>query len=643
MRPNLRHTAFLVTLLAAAGVCLRGAQPAAPAPCPDCLKARYWQIDPLDYEKTGDASFPETELLKDWKDRLDLGIAFSGGGTRSATASLGYLRGLQRLGWLSRVKYVSAVSGGGWAAIPFVYSKQPLEDFLGVYEAPESLDVDRVKNVAVGSLGLAIAQSSLVSSSIREGTSIFLNFRARLQEAPNPLLKEIVWLTNRVRREGGRDDKTYARMLGSIFVSDSLVQKGATSTLFSWTTKTIADMMSINPGKLPQDFVVPHAMTPPGQPPATLPDRPFLIASGTMVSGRRDYDYPLLMPMEYTPMYVGVRQTFGLFGGTYVWPWAFDPLAVGQATPDPDASTTHSGLVEVKVDLPARAFTLADMAASTGAAPEIPALVFASHLDEPFKRYATIASTFFPAFHHYAIRDPNHIVLTEAIPHGDGGGIENTGVMPLLARHVHNIMVFNNTQEPCVENNSDLRVLFLPGAAPDNTSDTRGDQVFAPEKWEEVKNALVAKREQGLPQVYCASKWSVLKNARYNVRHYEDLNICFVYNAASADWHAAIAKKPAVLALITDPKKPDPKKVDPKKVDPIESCRPHDTGPYTQNFPYFATFEQNKPHLIQLTTQQVNLFSNLTAWTIANESTVNVVRRAMKDLPCPPGMTCMEK
>ena len=53
--------------------------------------------------------------------------------------------------------------------------------------------------------------------------------------------------------------------------------------------------------------------------------RPFLIAGGTI-----DFECgpasptPGLIPVEYTPLYTGVRQRFGTLGGTYVMPWAYD-------------------------------------------------------------------------------------------------------------------------------------------------------------------------------------------------------------------------------------------------------------------------------------------------------------------------------
>ncbi|HLH44394.1 MAG TPA: patatin-like phospholipase family protein [Bryobacteraceae bacterium] len=60
---------------------------------------------------TEDESTPIADLL----DRFKLfGLAFSGGGIRSATFNLGVLQGLERLGLLKFVDYLSTVSGGGY-------------------------------------------------------------------------------------------------------------------------------------------------------------------------------------------------------------------------------------------------------------------------------------------------------------------------------------------------------------------------------------------------------------------------------------------------------------------------------------------------------------------------------------------------
>src|SRR4051812_34541605 len=43
-----------------------------------------------------------------------VGLAISGGGIRSATFALGVLEGLKRSGLLSKIDYLSTVSGGGY-------------------------------------------------------------------------------------------------------------------------------------------------------------------------------------------------------------------------------------------------------------------------------------------------------------------------------------------------------------------------------------------------------------------------------------------------------------------------------------------------------------------------------------------------
>src|SRR5262245_4612961 len=55
------------------------------------------------------------EAVREQAHGMDLvGLAFSGGGIRSATFALGILQGLARLELLTRFDYLSTVSGGGY-------------------------------------------------------------------------------------------------------------------------------------------------------------------------------------------------------------------------------------------------------------------------------------------------------------------------------------------------------------------------------------------------------------------------------------------------------------------------------------------------------------------------------------------------
>ncbi len=87
----------VIIAIAVAGAAAQGARPA----CAGCLPATYWRVS--------DAfKFPESDLVE--TQGLDFGVAISGGGTRSAAAAVGQLRGLMQNGWLDRVRYLAAVS-----------------------------------------------------------------------------------------------------------------------------------------------------------------------------------------------------------------------------------------------------------------------------------------------------------------------------------------------------------------------------------------------------------------------------------------------------------------------------------------------------------------------------------------------------
>lgn len=73
-----------------------------------------------------------TSLEKDFLDnKKDIGLCFSGGGPRSFSATLGYIRALYELDLLKDVKYISGISGSTWLLIPFIFSKDT-PTFLGL-------------------------------------------------------------------------------------------------------------------------------------------------------------------------------------------------------------------------------------------------------------------------------------------------------------------------------------------------------------------------------------------------------------------------------------------------------------------------------------------------------------------------------
>ena len=563
--------------------------------CEQCVWGRYWTIPTTGCRTTGVPCFPETDYLPAGP---SLGVAFSGGGTRSATMALGQLRGLRKIGVLDKVRYVSGISGGAWAAVPFVYTKMPLDDFLGRFEIVNDLSPAQQQAVLDhpnGELALAVVNSSLTAGSIQEvAGDVATAFGAKTGDQ--------LWLAltssinSSARRESDRLNKTYSRLIGATFI-DPLVDPGtnASRRLFSWNPLTVDDTSTVSRGELGDDLVV------------AGPNRPFLIAGGTVIIARRGYLYPLLMPIEYTPMYVGIRHRFSpRYGGIYVMPWMYDTTGIGEVV---DSGTSHLVRARRAND---RVFTLGDVVGSTGAAPQL-SLVLGTFVPASFRERVQRFSKVFPAFRHVALNSgEGRRIITEEVGHGDGGFADNLGIMPLLARGVTNILVFNNSVTKQVENNDDFKSLFFPVGPPDSGGDKTHNQVFwcnddkrdgctpsdADTYYKRLIDGLVAKREAHEAQVFCAGPWKVRSNDHFKVAAIESgVNVCWFYTSSSSRWEATL---PMNLQDIV------------RGVDKTEA------GKHFENFPWLATFGQNKTHVIKLSTPQVNLLSNLTSWTVSD-------------------------
>jgi hypothetical protein len=608
----MKPLSFAATAAAAVALCLVVARAETPL-CPkDCFPAHYWSVDKNDYTKTGAPSFPEQVFLSD---RADLGLAFSGGGTRSASATLGALRGMNRNGWLSRVRYISAVSGGSWASVPFVYSVLPLDDLLGTMKADDGDEsAERFLKKPNGALAAAIVKSSFFATGALEASAITAKIRqddieSRFKKG-HVALEAFFQVTNRLRRDPDRINKTYTRLIGKAFIDPLLVPgTSASDALFSWSELSLAAM---DHGSREQLGLLSLAG---GQ-------RPYLIASGTAVQQGTLIEgatavcadtatFPVLAPVEYTPLYVGVRQVFDVcvkgnddappktvhIGGGYVEPWAYDTEAIGVPRRESQGSpNSWTGTLDVRID-PKRRFSLADVAASSGAAPEL-LTITGGPVPDDYKGYVQQVAQVFPAFRHLSVA--TNTLTDGEIAHADGGAQDNLGVMPLLVRQVKNVFVFINTATKYWRYNDDLRSLFVSIGPPDSDGDKRYNGVLQAsdpkvDALELVLSAFDKAQSNGSPYVYCGKNWTVTPSQHFNIRGYTGLNICFFYNAQPAKWAESL-----------------PKSVQPEV-------------PKTKNFPWFRTFGQDVPHVIKLKPSEVNLLANMWAWIMTEKSVVDQI------------------
>jgi hypothetical protein len=556
--------------------------------CFSCLKARYWRV-PLQSQRDAAVTFPETDGLKKARpDALDFGIAFSGGGTRAASATVGQLRALQHLGWLDKVRYITAVSGGAWAVVPFVYSPDSPGTLLGEFRAPSDLTLDAITKPN-GRIAQQIAASQLFTGAFRE-TSEEL-FRDKGEDALRARAAKIAFLNDHFDQIVGgvkallhktknneRRDKMYSRLLGPIFL-DALIPNASART-FSWTGDTVADMFTLAGGGLPADMLM------------TNVSRPFMIVGATMVTATGEEAVPQLTPIEYTPMYSGSRRSpDGRSAGTYVSSWAYDA---------PEAALGGSGYIRASFDK-TRPFSLADVIASTGAAPQLALLM--PDVPKALNNYVKQAATVFPYYQHPAVDAEGAVTLSPAVPHGDGGLTDNLGLMPLLARGVKNVLVFFNTNTREFGANDDLKSLFMPVGTLDGGGDKTHNQVFESDKYEEVRRGY--SKAGANPLVHCARGLRVLPNAFYNIASYDGLNLCIFYNADAKAWHDAITNQP-VHALF------EGETASREKLD---------------DFPWYDTFGQNKPKAIYLDNRQVSLLGDFTSWVVGRKETVDEIRR----------------
>ena len=323
-------------------------------------------------------------------------------------------------------------------------------------------------------------------------------------------------------------------------------------------------------------------------------NRPYLLVGGTIIYPK-DGEANNVYPLEITPLYSGVRRQFNVkgihvVGGGYVESFAYDSKS------SKEKLRTDDKRQEFKLGWRnILRFSLADIVGTSGAAPQQTLLK------------ANVGVLGFPEYKHWPVINESEVKSRE-LPHGDGGHIDNLGLMPLLVRQVQNILVFINTPVPFSPNKFEGTVtkkvivddLISYFKKLDNLPH---NVVFEEEKLLEIYQKFKSKKSQNLsnkkyigePLVYC-DKYKIKDNPWYVIDSYEP-NICWVYLDKTGGWLNEITENMKI-------KKTSSQIINNKKK--------------FKNFPHFSTFVQEKKSLqvIDLDKRAVNLLSNLTAWTV---------------------------
>ncbi len=508
--------------------------------------------------------FPE-DNLEELKGKESLGICFSGGGTRSASLTLGQLRALDKIGVLERAKYMCGVSGGSWGSLPFIYLDKNIGDstFLGEYLAPSQITLNNLKQTPKNSMANAISNSKILKDTIIEALKL---------------------------RKEGKDDP---RDLYSLIVADIMLKPfniGEHNKFFTYNEQTRDEILNQNKGFKKDDFYLVNPNK----------NRPYYIAQGIV----GNYSHADLLPskqdeklapktierhqFEMTPLYVGVNQLFkptnitpNAIGGGYVQPHGFNSNS-------PVKFDSSTKLVQTTLDSKNSIFHLGEIIGISGAAPAVYSWI-CDLVNKLFK------VQLFPNQKYWCnFSNPTSAVVSR-YDFADGGGLENLGIMPLLKRGVKKIIVFSNCEtelkgsnESNKEITNSIPALFY--ALKDNygQEDFKDNIVFANQKgkYEILVKALMQKNKDGLPPIF-VDKYQVTPQPCYGIEGNYEVEIMWVYNSKCSKWYNQLSKE--VQDLITGKKE-------------------------FSNFPFYKTFMQNPPHIIDLTPEQVNLEAHLSSW-----------------------------
>ncbi len=520
----------------------------------DTVAVRTWTID-TDYA-AAPPEIADDELAVPWlRERASFGIAFSGGGTRSAAASLGELRALHDLGWLRRARYITSNSGGSWATVPYTYLPLAIdeEQFLGDYIPPEELNDRNLHPSSPDDLALGTAIHS--ASTIGEVFEI------------------------------GRGDEAYSDIVASIFLAPFGLHDN--EKFFTFHDGALKSVLAGNPALSRENFQV-----------VERDDRPYLVVTGVMIGQQMSEDPEEYYPIEMTPLYTGIRGRFELekddeivvVGGGYVESFGYDSYEPEEQSVDGRWRVRLTGLLS-RGDKPIGdryRFTLSDVIGASSAAP----LATLSR--------SSVPNVMFPEFRHWpvdrdAISQSDDEVRRKAdeFQHGDGADMDNLAVTPLLARKTENILVFINSadafQRPSSgcgdiseEHITDDIISFFreTGVLVHNIVFDDGDAALAT-----ICEEFSARQAAGEPLVYC-QPYDVLENDRHGIAPYRT-NICWVYLDRADGWI---------------------KRIDPTTGDLVRELY-YNLGPF-DNFPHYLTFAERGVSLIDLNRERVIALSN---------------------------------
>ena len=516
-----------------------------------------------------DMNFPEDSLnLK------KTGICMSGGGTRAMVAAVGQLKGLAHLGLLDEVGYISCVSGGSWASVPFTYYTKGATDddqLLGTIIPPEKLTLAGMKTFTPGFLAAA-AHADLGATLLRE-----------LGKVPSDEL----WI------QGVRE--SYMQPFG-------VYDPTASKKYFSLDSATIREICARNPTLKMSDFLLVRK----GK---TDLHRPYLVVNSSISGPFNNAPFKNPEPLavfNYTPLGIGSavplnpvfrsdngQTNTGQIGGGFIEPYAFGAFAPKVAPSNCLKGDGPSICLPLK--MPKEPFSIGDASGTSSSAfvADLTALPLFPKLQDlsPKQTYWQVP------------RIDSLLPQGEKYIFGDGGNLENLGVITLIQRNVNKLVVFINSDKklnaaydtiknptPTAKDvSSDILTLF--GVSTNGSKDIKNNHIFPESDLNDLMAQFVKAKKAGR-SIIANTTHSTMENDWWGIPKDRVVDIVWVYNDNATDYLNQLERE-------------------------IRDQIKYANGlPSFKDFPNYKTIGEDALRLVQLSPKQINLLYQFSAWNV---------------------------
>jgi hypothetical protein len=546
------------------------------------LNARAYQAAG-DYPTASD--YPE-ESLPGVKSRPSAAIAFTGGGSRSYLASVGYLAGLHELGLIPGIRYMSGISGGSWATLAFSFSQLDVSDsvLLGAVAAPAAITREGLQHMDAQCLRYAVSVDFV---------------KICLEALKNGEVESLA------------DSWAYATQK-AYFEPYGI----AAGVPFSWDAASVADIKARNPSLKDVDFMLPSNS-----------DRPFPFVGTAMVgpseSGGYAWDDRNFTMLEISPLTVGQMRTMDVgydyhsrierkhyrtVGG------AVETFAYARYGSAPLVGLGEDGDAQGDLRVPVPDSFMDIQFAGAASSYAIGAFVESfPHLDKLTDSLGLHIDYWSPVDKHPTSKDTFF---------ADGGSYMNIMLPSMLQRRVQKIVLCINENQPLLpasdwnpatdtpssaQASDTLSSLF--GVIPEDSMhwtwqkrsfDITKNQYFPTEDWVPVATALQAAQAEGNGIIHTVNLTTV-DNSWWGIPAGFTTQVTFVYLGRLANWEAELSDEMRELLVPSDPEDAANLSVDVK------------SGPF-RSFPHYFTAGGLEDH------ERANVLSDLTGWSITNNA-----------------------